>query len=134
MNRKLAAALAAIALIAPVALSAKAPAADRPDLDAQARCAALFALVARDQNFKVPGSERYPSMAEGGREFFIETGLRLLNERKMPEAELKPYFVALIDGIEKEHAAAPDPAARRASEMDGCLKMRERVLSSKRAN
>lgn len=127
MNRTLFAAVAALALINPLAALAQtgAPASVLPDLDGQVRCAALFAMIAAEQNSKVPGSDRFPPMQERGRDFFISTGLRQIEERKMPPEDMQAYYVAQIAVIRSDHAKAADPARAVDAEMATCLKMAE---------
>lgn len=129
MNRSLFAAAAALALFNPFAAVAQTgPAAGPlPDLDAQVRCAALFAMIAAEQNNKVPGSDRFPPMAKSGRDFFISTGLRLVEERKMSTDEMQPYFMAQINVIRADHAKTDNPAKAVDTEMAVCLKMAESV-------
>jgi hypothetical protein len=129
MIRSLTAALSAIALVLPlVARAETAPV--LPDLDAQARCAALFAIVANEQRRNAPGSDKYPAMAEQGRDFFVETGLRLMKERKMGDDAIKPYFMELIAKIQTEYAEAPDAGTRLGQEMEGCLEMSKAVAAA----
>lgn len=129
MNRTFFAAVAAFALVNPFSAMAQSQAkpAALPDLDAQVRCAALFALLVGQQNGKVPGAERFPPLEVVGRAFFISTGLRLIDERKLPPEQLKPFFVAQIAVIRSDHAKAADPARAADAELAGCLKMAESV-------
>ncbi|MFM5923809.1 MAG: hypothetical protein ACKOPG_06455 [Novosphingobium sp.] len=115
---------AASALTFPLAAEAQSAV---PQLAAQERCAALFALVAAEQNHKAPGADRYPPLNERGRDFFVATGLRLMDEAKVPEAEMEPHFRALIARMRAEYAAAPDRNARVDAEMATCLPMLDQV-------
>jgi hypothetical protein len=129
MNRTLLAAVAALALVNPLSALAQSPgkAAALPDLDAQVRCAALFALLVAEQNSKVPGADRFPPLEGIGKSFFIATGLRLLDERKMAPEQLKPFYMAQISVIRADHAKAADPAQAVETELVGCLKMAEQL-------
>lgn len=129
MNRTLLAAAAALTLLNPLAAVAQTEGkvGALPDLDAQVRCSALFALVAAQQNSKAPGSDRFPSLQVLGRNFFISTGLRLIEERKMPPEQMQPFYMAQIEVIRADHAKAADPARALDAEMAGCLKMAESV-------
>ncbi len=129
MNRTLLAADAALVLVNPFAALAQAntAAGPLPDLDAQVRCAALFALVVAEQNSKVPGADRFPPLEVIGKSFFISTGLRLIDERKMPPEQLQSFYMAQIAVIRSDHAKAADPAGARDAEVAGCLKMAESV-------
>jgi hypothetical protein len=129
MNRTLLAAAAALALLNPLAAVAQAPVkADAlPDLDAQVRCAALFALVVSEQNRKAPGADRFPPLEVIGKSFFISTGLRLIEERKMPPEQMQAFYMAQVSVIRTDHAKTADPARALDAEMAGCLKMAESV-------
>lgn len=124
MKRIAPAAAAVLVLSGPLSALAQTPA---PDLDAQTRCAALFAMVAADQNRKVPGTDRFPPLASKGRDFFVATGLRLMDERKMPQQQLELHFRALIAKMQDDFAAVPDRKARVDSEMAVCLPMLDQV-------
>lgn len=104
-----------------------------PDLDGQARCAALFAIVAADQRRMEPGADRFPPLAERGRDFFVATGLRLLTERQMLQAQLEPYFVAQIAGLRAELAATPDSRAWEDAAMARCLPLLEQLPAPEKA-
>jgi hypothetical protein len=129
MKRLFPTVLAAIAAVLPLAVQAE-TAPVQPDLDAQARCAALFAIVANEQRRNAPGSDKYPPMAEQGRDFFVETGLRLMKERKMGDDAIKPYFMEIIAKIQKEYAEAPDAGTRLGQEMNGCLEMSKAIAAA----
>lgn len=126
MNRTILAAAMALTLVAPMSATAQ-PAPAMPDLDAQVRCAALFAIVAAEQNRKAPGSDRYPALQERGRDFFVSTGLRLIRERQMAEGQIEPYFRAQISVIQQDFGKADSPQARTDAEMAVCLKMLDAV-------
>lgn len=134
MTRSIMAACAALAFAAPALAQTSTQAAEAPDLDQQVRCAGLFAIVAGEQVRKVPGSDRFPPLAERGKEFFVGTGMRLIRERQMTEAELGPYFRAQIAVIQEDYAKAADPRARTDAEMQSCLTMLDRVLPVKAGN
>jgi hypothetical protein len=129
MNRTLLAAAAALALVNPIAALAQSTgkAGPLPDLDAQVRCAAVFALIVAEQNSKVPGADRFPPLEVIGKSFFISTGLRLIEERKMAPEQLQSFYMAQISVIRSDHAKAADPVAARDAEVTGCLKMAESV-------
>lgn len=129
MNRFHLAAAAALTLLNPFAAVAQTAAsvAALPDLDAQVRCSALFAIVAADQKVKKPGADRFPNMEGIGRDFFISTGLRLIEERKLPPESLKDFYMARIGVIKSDHAKTADPARAMDTDMAACLKMAEQV-------
>jgi hypothetical protein len=129
MNRTLLAAAAALALVNPLSAMAQSQgkAAALPDLDAQVRCAALFALISAEQKSKVPGADRFPPLDGLGRNFFVATGLRLIEERKMQPEQMQPFYMAQIAVIRSDHAKAADPARAVETELVGCLEMAEQL-------
>jgi hypothetical protein len=120
--------LAAASTLA-LAANAQTPATNpAPDLDQSVHCAALFALVAADQKAGKAAALRHPPLGERGKAFFVETSLRLRDERAVPlesVAELYRNEVAKIAG------AATDVGARNhriATEMPGCLALLDRSV------
>lgn len=88
--------------------------ADQPktgDLDQRVRCSAIFALLARDQNKKLPEAAAYPPMEEKGKAFFMDTGMRLFAERKVEPATVREFFQSEVDKFQGEVASAKDPKA-----------------------
>lgn len=114
--------IAALLLALPASAPAfAAPASAAPNLDLQVRCAALFALVAGEQDRKVPGADRFPPLNERGKAFFVATGVRLIDERGLTREAIAPLFRQEIGTLQTEFAAAPDPAAHADAQMALCL-------------
>ncbi len=136
MNRTLLVALAALTSAAPLAARAQIESFDlsKPGLEAQARCAGLFAIIANEQRRHAPGADRFPAMADEGREFFVQTGLRLKTERLLDEPGVKAYFTDLVGKIQQEYAAAPDAGPKLDAEMKACLAMKAQVVPAKPAD
>lgn len=102
--------LLALALAASPAIAL----ADQPksdDLDQRVRCSAIFALLARDQNKKLPEAAAYPSMEEKGKAFFMDTGMRLFAERKVDPGTVRAFFQSEVEKFQGEVVAAKDPKA-----------------------
>lgn len=88
--------------------------ADRPksdDLDQRVRCSAIFALLARDQNLKLPEAAAYPPMDDKGKAFFMDTGMRLFAERKVDAGTVRTFFQSEVEKFQGEVVAAKDPKA-----------------------
>ncbi len=81
------------------------------DLDQRVRCAAVFAVLARDQITKQPGADAYPAMAEPGKAFFVATGQRLFAERKLDEPAMRTFLRAEVGKFQQEIIEAKDPKA-----------------------
>lgn len=102
--------LLALALAASPAIAL----ADQPktgDLDQRVRCSAIFALLARDQNKKLPEAAAYPPMEEQGKAFFTDTGMRLFAERKIDPGTVQAFFQGEVNKFQGEVASAKDPKA-----------------------
>ena len=93
----------------------------QPDLDEQVHCSVIFALIAREQDAGKSAVTHYPAMDEPGRAFFVETGLRLINERKMPVEDMRPYFMARVNEVQEQIAASPDPTKALDDQFNRCL-------------
>ena len=63
-----------------------------PALNAQQsatlRCSAAFAIVAQGQANGNTAAQAYPPLAERGREFFVRTAARLMDELQLDRAEI----------------------------------------------
>lgn len=121
--RRIVSGLIAASLV-PLAASAQVPTSvPQPNLDRSVHCAALFALVAAEQKAGRAEALRYPPLAERGRAFFIETSLRLRDERGIPLESVGELY---RNEIAKLNPGDTDPAARDAriaAEMPACKAM-----------
>ena len=115
---KPAAILLAAALCAAPALAA---APKSPELDAQVHCALVFGLVAREQSQKLPGSDRFPVMAGPGREFFVVTGARALDDKAVTLGTIEAYYMSRFAVLQDSLTKSADPAAALDREFAQCL-------------
>lgn len=53
------------------------------------RCSAAFALVAERQRQGDANALEYPAMAERGREFFVQSGARLMDDAGLSRADIQ---------------------------------------------
>ena len=112
-----------IALIAAQPLAAQA-APDSPDvigLDQAIRCSAAFAITAGDQQRGVAAAAQYPPLRQRGREFFVRTGARLMDEQHLNRAQLQQRIKAEVARLQAETAASPNPAAAYDAVIRPCL-------------
>ncbi|MFM5915998.1 MAG: hypothetical protein ACKOOL_00500 [Novosphingobium sp.] len=109
----LAAILAAPAIAAP---SAKLPA-----LEDQVHCALVFGEITRQQSSGVPGADRFPVMAKSGREFFVRTGARSLDDKATTIEGIEAYFVSRLGTLQDSLAKATDPGAALDREYAACV-------------
>jgi hypothetical protein len=82
-----------------------------PELEAQVHCALVFGKVVREQSQKVPRSERFPAMAGPGREFFVITGARALDEKAVTLETIEAYYMSRFAVLQDSLTKAADPAA-----------------------
>lgn len=98
-----------------------AAASQMPQLDAQVHCALVFGKIAREQSQKVPRSERFPVMAGPGREFFVVTGARALDEQAVTIQTIEAYYMSRFAALQDSLTKSPDPAAALDREYAQCL-------------
>lgn len=94
---------------APVPLAAEAPPA-RPraltaDEHAALRCGAVFAIVAAQQARGDAAAAHYPPLAVRGREFFAQTGARLMDDAGLDEAGVRAAAEAEAAAVRAQGAA-----------------------------
>ena len=105
-----AATLAAAPLVAQPALPpAPAPRALTADEHAALRCAATFAIIAAQQTHGDPAAASYPPLAARGREFFVITGARLIDDAGLDDAGVKAAAEAEAAGARTQDNAAIMP-------------------------
>jgi len=113
----------ALALIA-------APAGAQPvvvDLDTAAQCSAAFSIVASEQQRgMVAAQSGYPELDKRGREFFVQTGARLMDERGLTREQVQQRLKAEVEKLQ----SASDPAAFRQKVMVPCLTLLDATLPS----
>lgn len=117
MNRSIALALA---LVAAPALAQPAP---RPSLaqETALRCSATFAKVASDQVRKVPGADRYPALGTRGREYFVRTAARLMDDAGMTREQVTALLKARFDEVQTRAARTADPVGTVAAAARACM-------------
>ena len=85
------------------------------------RCSAVFAVVASEQARGAPSSNAYPPLGERGREFFVRSGARLMDELGLSREGLAARLTAEVELLQRNAAAADNPAAYVDSVMQPCL-------------
>ncbi len=116
-------ALAALALLSAPAWAVPSPPQPAPtvELSAAVRCAALFGIVAGEQARGQADAQRFPPLAQRGREFFVLTGARLMDAEGLDRAAVQARLHAEVDRIQAESAAAPSARAYVDAAMQPCL-------------
>ena len=92
-----------------------------PELEAQVHCALVFGLVAREQSQKLPRSDRFPVMAGPGREFFVITGARALDDKAVTLETIEVYYMSRFTVLQDSLSKSADPAAALDREYAQCL-------------
>ncbi len=99
--------MALLILTAALALAA-APAPPRPlsaDEHAALRCSAAFALVSAGQVRGDPAAAQYPPLKLRGREFFVVTAARLMDDAGLDEAGIKAAAEAEVAALRADGTA-----------------------------
>ncbi len=83
------------------------------DLDTALRCSAAFGIVASEQARGV-GTARtdYPALNQRGREFFVQTGARLMDAQKLDRPAMQQRLLAEVAKLQSEVAAASRPGGQ----------------------
>lgn len=103
------------------------------DLAAALRCSAAFGLIAAEQQRGVASALKdYPPLSQRGREFFVQTGARLMDEQKLTREQVQVRFKAEVDKLQAEAVAAPDSVAKVRSIMLPCLAMLDATVPPSR--
>lgn len=111
MTRTLAAMFAAATLaLTPLSAARAQPAV--ADLETAVTCAVVFGIIASEQQRGVAGADRFPPLAERGKEFFVQVGARLIDERQFGRDQARSHFQSRAVALQDDLAAAPDPRAR----------------------
>ncbi len=120
-----------LAVVAAAALSITLPArAAEPtvDIDTALRCSAVFGIVAADQKHGVASALKYPSLDKRGREFFVQTGARLMDEQKLTRPAVQAKFQAEVARLKGEASAAKDPDGAVRAVMTPCLALLDAAI------
>jgi hypothetical protein len=110
-------------LAALVALPAAAQEAPRYTLEHRMllRCSAAFAIVAGEQARGMAPALAYPPLGERGREYFVRSSVRLMDELKLPRQEIEASLRAEVETLQQASAAAANPAGYLDGVMQPCL-------------
>ena len=85
------------------------------------RCSAVFAIVAAEQQRGVASALAYPPLAERGREYFVRSSARLMDDLKLTREQVEASLRAEVEGLRKASAEAVEPAGYIDSVMQPCL-------------
>ena len=85
------------------------------------RCSAAFAIVAGEQERGVERALVYPPLRERGKEFFVHSGARLMDERHLSREEIEAAVRAEAERFQSDSARAADRSRFVAGVMQPCL-------------
>lgn len=117
-----------------LSLAAAAPGWAQPavvDLDTALRCSAAFGIVAADQARGGPLAQDYPALAVRGREFFVQTGARLMDERKLSRDQVQARMRGEVQKLQAETAATADRGAAMRRVMTPCLSLLDATVPAR---
>ena len=113
-------ALLAVAVLAAPAAAQEAP---RYTLEHRMllRCSAVFAIVAGEQQRGVAAALAYPPLAERGREYFVRSSVRLMDDLAISREQVETSLRGEVGALQQAAAEAPDRAAYLDEVMQPCL-------------
>jgi hypothetical protein len=121
MNRIL---LVPALLLSALPAAAQAPAA-LPKLnlaqETSLRCSAAFGLIAYDQKRGAPGANDFPPLGERGREFFVRTTARLMDETGASRDTVQALLKVRVNELQSGAIAAANPAEFVGRTVRACL-------------
>ena len=85
------------------------------------RCSAVFAIVAGEQQRGVASALAYPALGERGREYFVRSSVRLMDDLKISREQVEASLRAEVEALRTAAAEAAEPAAYVDSLMQPCL-------------
>ncbi|HVR90230.1 MAG TPA: hypothetical protein VHG29_03925 [Novosphingobium sp.] len=113
-------------------LAAQTPPPPEPQLTldhhAALRCSALFAIVAADQSRGTKWALAYPPLHLRGREYFVRTGARLLDDTGLNRTEVQALFQREAATLRSDMARTGDSATVFSGTMPLCLELLETTI------
>ena len=85
------------------------------------RCSAAFAIVAGEQRRGVATALAYPPLAERGREYFVRSSVRLMDDLAITREQVEASLRGEVEALQKAAAEAADPAGYVDGVMQPCL-------------
>jgi hypothetical protein len=85
------------------------------------RCSAAFAIIASEQQRGIASALAYPPLAERGREYFVRSSARLVDELQVSREQVGVMLRGEVEVLQAGSAAADNPAQFVDQVMQPCL-------------
>ncbi|MFM5908659.1 MAG: hypothetical protein ACKOPO_13915 [Novosphingobium sp.] len=136
MHSKTLSAALALAMLAPAAQAQQGTQmAPLPSLslmqETALRCSAAFGLVAHDQSRGAPGSANYPALGKRGREYFVRTTARLMDETGATRDQVQVLLRQRVDALQKGAIESRNPAEFVSRTIKACMPLLDAEVPEK---
>ncbi|MFM6930860.1 MAG: hypothetical protein ACKOUT_01295 [Novosphingobium sp.] len=85
------------------------------------RCSAAFGLIAYDQKRGAPGADAFPPLGERGREFFVRTTARLMDETGASRETVQALLKVRVAELQKGAMESANPGEFTGRTVRACL-------------
>ncbi len=85
------------------------------------RCSAAFAIIASEQERGVTAALAYPPLHERGKEYFVRSGARLMDELGLTRESLQAMLAAEVARLQEQSGSAEQPGPMVDAVMQPCL-------------
>jgi hypothetical protein len=92
-------------------------------------CAAAFAIAASEQQRGTRTALAYPPLQARGREFFVRTGARAMDEARLDREAVRALFESEVARLQARARDSGDPDAALATVIPGCLPRLDAVVA-----
>jgi hypothetical protein len=97
------------------------------------RCSAAFGLIAYDQKRGAPGADAFPPLAERGREFFVRTTARLMDETGSNRETVQELLRVRVAELQQGAMASANPGEFTGRTVRACLPLLDAEVPAKPA-
>ncbi len=94
------------------------------------RCSAAFGLIAYDQKRGTPGADTYPPLGARGREFFVRTTARLMDETGAGREVVQALLKQRVEELQRAPAESNDPKVTLGGVVRACLPLLDAEVPS----
>lgn len=85
------------------------------------RCSAAFAITAGEQARGVPAAQAFPPLAQRGKEFFVQSSARLMDELKLSREQVQALYKAEVEHLQIDGTGTDNRQKTMAAIMRPCL-------------